>query len=72
MPKRQHCEPTPLAAIIGDLVARAERGPRPAWKPDATAPVSRYRPPRYFRHPGQLPFRLPEEPPDGTDRRSRP
>ncbi len=54
MPKRQHPEPMPLAAIVAELVARAEQGSPPAWKPDAAAPVRRYRP-RYIL-PGQLPF----------------
>jgi hypothetical protein len=54
MPKRQHPEPTPLAAIVAELVARAERGPPPAWKPEPGAAVACYRPPRFAPHPGQL------------------
>lgn len=66
MRKRPPPEPTPLAAIVAELVARAERGPRAAWKPDAAVPLGRYRLPRTIRHPGQLPFRFPEEAPDGN------
>ncbi len=68
MRRHQPPEPQPLAVIIAELVARAERGPPPAWKPDGAAPVRRYRPPRYIRHPGQLPFRFPEEAPGGIER----
>jgi hypothetical protein len=56
MPKRPLPEPTPIAPLIAELVARAKRGPPPARKPDAAAPLCRYRPPRTIRHPGQLPF----------------
>jgi hypothetical protein len=72
IPKRPHPEPTPLAAIVAELVARAERGPPPASEPDAAAPVCRYRPPRCFRHPWQRSFRFPEEGPDGTERKPPP
>jgi hypothetical protein len=67
MPKRQHPEPPPLAAIVAELVARAERGPPPAWKPDDATPMPCYRL-RHYKpvHPGQLPFRFPEEETDGT------
>lgn len=64
MPKRPHPEPTPVAAIVAELVARAERGP-PTWKPEPGAPVARYRSPRYPLHPHQLPFHFPDQP-DGT------
>ena len=66
MPKRPRPEPMPFSAMIAELVARAERGPPTAWEPNDAAPVRRYRPPRYFRHPGQLPFLFPKEPPDKT------
>lgn len=65
MPKRPHPDPMPLAAIVAELMARAERGPLPAWEPDAAAPVRRRYRPRYI-HPGQLPFQFPEEAPDGN------
>jgi hypothetical protein len=65
MPKRPQPEPTPLAAIVAELVARAERGPPPPWTPVAAASARRYRPPRYIRHPWQL--SLPFDPdPHGT------
>lgn len=63
MPKRPHSERPSLAAIVAELVARAERGPPPAWKPEPGAPVARYRPPRDVQHPGQLLLRFPEPPP---------
>jgi hypothetical protein len=66
MPKHPLPEPPPLAAIIAELVVRAERGPRPGSEPVATAPVRRYRPPRYIGHPGQLPLRFPDERPDNS------
>ncbi len=67
MPKRRHPEPQSLAAIVTELLARAERGPLPPWTPDPAAPAQRYRSPRYARHPGQLPLRFPEKVPDGAD-----
>jgi hypothetical protein len=64
MPKRPPPDPMPLAVLIPPIVARAMEGPRPAWKPDAAAPVCRYRPRRYFRHPGQLALPIPQKEPD--------
>lgn len=57
-------EPTPLAEIVAQLVARAERGPAPSPVAAATL-LPRYRP-RYFRHPLQLALPFPTDDPDGT------
>jgi hypothetical protein len=66
MPKRPPPEPTPLAVLIPPIVARAMEGPRPPAEQEDPAPARRYRPRRYPPHPHQLPFRFPEQPPDGT------
>ena len=68
MPKRPLPDPT-LLAIIAELIARAERGPPPAWKPEPGATVARYGSPRFARHPCQLEilFHLFAPPPASAD-----